>query len=396
MSKPFLECVYGMWLMTVMVIGGAGCSNTADDDRVDRTNENGSDAVAESTADANVSETKQSAPSTTTNNAPPAPGDDLVEDFNPASVAKAQRGITMARQLVVESGGFDDEAIDGLSRLYARYPWHEPTRELYARGLEQMHLWEQLVLLLRDRPEGELISAESMKLASALLHLERYDEAADAIEAAIVKTPSNLDAVRIAATAYVYAERFADAADILDRHWDELVAARWYDIYYLRGVSHLDAGEHEQGVEQLRRALSHVPEHSLAHEALGNALIEFGQQDLGEKHVAQAAAIRAQFTQSEMIELHLAVTLRAIVIAAQNQEFDILMNFVAELLPYARGRDLASLYEMRATVLRAQGQVDLANQSAMRAAEILMEVEAEEAAAAAEADDSPPGSDDLP
>ena len=194
---------------------------------------------------------------------------------------------TLNAAAVVDSRAIQcgEENLAALRAVWERHPTDPLVREELRKALETCQQWDGLAEVFEAKPESSRSDADRLELAGLYLrHLGRFADAEAIAVPLAARHPTNMDIVSLAAASLYYQNRVAEAVPMIDRLWDQMVAAQNTDILTMRAVAFLDEGNAERAVNILDDVIEMNPEHVFALTTLARA-----RQELGDEAGAQAA-----------------------------------------------------------------------------------------------------------
>ncbi len=215
---------------------------------------------------------------------PPSPASESTATPVPPDAAALA---TLSSAAAVDSRAImcGEENLAALRVVWERYPTDAIVREQLRGQLETCMQWDGLAEVLEAKPETERTDADRLELAGLYLrHLGRFADA-EAVAVPLAEgRPDNMDIVSLAAASLYYQDRVEEAVPMIDRLWDQMVAAQNSDIMTMRAVAFLDAGNPGRAVKILDQVIELYPRHTFALTTLARA-----RQDMGDEAGAQEA-----------------------------------------------------------------------------------------------------------
>ncbi|MFN8422558.1 MAG: tetratricopeptide repeat protein [Anaerolineae bacterium] len=253
-----------------------------------------------------------------------------------------------------------DEQLAALRALYAAHPASADVGAVLQAALVAREDWTGLAAVLTAR--SSLSAAERSTLAKVYIKLGRWADAAAAAQPLSDTAPTDPDAAYAAALPLARLGKLADAAAVLDRAKDAIVAARHADALTLRGMIHLDAGEVDAARSVLEQATALDPAYFPAFNALGRARMALGDAAGAQAAYDQVAAIHARDDAATAQRLRLSARATALK-AAEAGDYAAARTIVEAMLPEADAADAKTrreLWQFAAAIYEALGESDKA------------------------------------
>ncbi|MHB8743451.1 MAG: CheR family methyltransferase [Sulfuricaulis sp.] len=140
---------------------------------------------------------------------------------------------------------------------------------------------------------------DPMGQAQLLYDQDRYDEAVETLQAALVQDPGNTEAMTLLARILANQGRLAEALV-----WCEKVVAAGKlnpASHYLLAIILQERGQSDDAVASLKRTLYLDPDFALAHFALGNLVRQQGKHKESERHFQNALSILNRYPQDDRL-----------------------------------------------------------------------------------------------
>lgn len=223
----------------------------------------------------------------------PAAGTAPADAGQPDAAALATLGAAAALDSTAMRCG--EENLSALREVWERYPADAFVRDQLRTLLEACMQWDGLAEVLEAKPEAERTPAEQIELAGLYLrHLGRFADAEKIAIPLAQAYPDDMNVVSLAVASLYYQDRVEEAVPMIDRLWEQMVAAKNTDIMTMRAVAFLDAGNAERAANILEQVIEFYPEHTFALTTLARA-----RQELGDEAGAQAAREQNEVLRAE-------------------------------------------------------------------------------------------------
>ena len=237
--------------------------------------------------------------------------------------------------------------MDALRTLHGAAPQHVPTFELLTSAYVQREDWNSLVELLQAKPAQQRSDAEQLQLAKILIKAQRFAEAYELSNAVLQKAgpQAEEETAWLAAYAAFHTGHPTRAAEILDAHFESMIAAGRLDAYVVRALIHFQEGEFKQAESLLTTLLDKNASHAPAHDALGRVLVASGDVERGRYHIERASELRDQLTQTEQRSFRLSAMSQSLKAAWGRKDYDTCDRLISAMLEDASPQQQVKLYQ---------------------------------------------------
>ena len=275
------------------------------------------------------------------------------------------------RDRIAKTKQLTSEDVATLEALARQAPGYAPISNLLGQVYVQREDWNGLASLMLAQPRDRWDEAHRIQMANVLIRAQRFREALDAVQPIVddAKMP-NTEAAWNAGYAAFHLGELTTARQILAANLDQLVAADHLDAYLLIADIDFRDGKLPEAATMLGSLLERNDQHAPGHDLLGRILSVQGNSDEARRHIEQAAAIRAENTESEQKALRLAAASQALNAAFERKDYEACEAYIREMLPQVNRQQQSELWKYVAAIRRAQGRPEEAQKALQRAAQL--------------------------
>ena len=359
MPFPTNHARLGIISLHVLLVFTAGCQQSATTPPAETSLDSATKAIRKPTHSA-----ASQAEARTTNSSPTAP----VSDEPPADVLARFQPIRNRLQKTQQLNSEDVATLEELARQAPRYA---PISNLLARIYVQREDWNGLATLMKAQPPEQWNEAHRIQLANVMIRAQRFREAYETVQPLVTATgETDAEAAWNAGYAAFHLGELATAQEVLSTHLDAIVAADHLDAYLLLADIQFRDGNLDQATKLLTSLLERDEFHAPGHDLLGRILSVGGNNEEAQRHIREAAAIRAKNTEAQQRALRLAAASQALNAAWERKDYKACEAFIREMLPQVNRQQQTELWKYVAAIRRAQGRPEEAERALKKAAQL--------------------------
>lgn len=263
----------------------------------------------------------------------------------------AAAALAAVRDRLLADGACDADCLAALRALWDDHPGDPSLRVTLVNALIQRQDWSGIEAVIRAQPSPS--DADRLLLAKALIKLGRFDEAAALLTPLVAARPDDPELAYNAAFADYYGNHHDQAAAVLDRAWDALVAARDANARTLRAMIYMDGGEIDRAAELAAAVVADRPEFFPAWDVLGRARAAAGDTAGATEAFDRVVAIHAANAADTAHKLRLSAQATALQAAWRDHDLPAAEALVDAMLPEAGAELQRLLYEYAVAIYEA-------------------------------------------
>lgn len=254
-----------------------------------------------------------------------------------------------------------DAQLAQLRALWERYPGEPRVLSVLTTALVQRKDWGGLVDVVETLEAPS--QAQRLLAAKAMLKMGRFADAEAVLLPLHRAAPEDAELAYNAAFALFHLGRKDDAAAVLDRGWEGILAADDVNGMALRALSALDLGAPERAIEIAEEAVARRPDYFPAWNVLGRARATLGDEAGARAALDRVDEIHAATSRDTARRLRLSAQATALQEAWDAGRLDEAEALVEAMLPEAPDEVRVELLGFAAAIYDATGRVAEAEQA---------------------------------
>ncbi len=278
--------------------------------------------------------------------------------------------ITRVNQLIQQGQYLSQNDIDSLKKIREKYPHAPNSRLILQSAYIRREDWQTAADFIIQIPENERTESEKMNLAKILLKLGRYEETLQTVNPLLEKNPSNIELVSFSSASLFYLGRYTEAAEQLDKVWNEIIAARKSDEVTIRGMIWFYQKNYDKALETLNKAVELNPDNIPAFNALVRVYGALGNNEKAEEYAKKVQFGFDRMTAGNQKKARFVENAKKLEEAFQAKRFEEVVTLSKVMIPDAETPNKYALYQYLANAYQALGKTTEA-QDALAEAEKL-------------------------
>ncbi len=243
------------------------------------------------------------------------------------------------------NGTLPNDDFEILRTVNERYPQANETKQTYRQALMLRGNWTEIERDLSAIPFEQLTADEKLLLAQSYGKLGKYREMAAVLEPLAEAEPGSVARRGMLAFAYFHLDQPEKAAEHLDSVWDGIVSGKKVDEITLRGLIYLREKNIPRAIEILKQAVEINPKSSAAHNALGRAYSQAGNEELSKMHREKAKEQNEKSAASTFAASRRVGQIYQLEAAWKTKNYPEVIALANEMMPGADGPQKSVLYQ---------------------------------------------------
>lgn len=251
--------------------------------------------------------------------------------------AEAAAEVSRLRALVDGAEPVNAEDFECIQALRRRFPQAALVEDTYLGALYKRGDWGSLIAALGDQPAAQLDLKHSKWLALGYFRQGDYPNLVALSEQLEPRFGDDYELLKLHAVGLLNVGRESEAGELLDDHWQTVMARTDVDAMVLRGRAHHRLQQLPKAVSMFELALQHSPGNKVALNALARIYYQQGDSDKAQALSERAAATQAQATARSTQRLQLVNRLAKMQEAWQQEDYAAVLEYAESSLAQVRG-----------------------------------------------------------